>query len=162
MNKHLILNANYQQLETLSKQFLESLDGIPDDDLNTWKPAAEDRGGGAMNTFASLGVHVVAAARWRIEQQLFDREYLRDRESEFTATATRAEIGELFDTLLGNFRELIDSGQDVDLSSLPTTPRDDHPTWTRYDWLASAISHTALHLGHVQIHRQLWLVEGSR
>lgn len=154
-----ILNTCYKQLETLVRQYRAAIDGIPDDDLNAWKPAAEQHGGGPMNTLSAMSVHVVAAARWRIEQQLFNVEYLRDRESEFSATASRAELDEQFETLLRNFRERIDSGQDVDIFSPPTSIREDHPTWSRYDWLESAITHTALHLGHAQIHRQLWEAE---
>lgn len=161
MDQHTILNAQYSALEVLVQQFLEATEGIPDDDLNAWKPVAERLGGGPMNTLAAMAVHVVGAARWRIEQQVFDRAYARDRDAEFSAKASCAEITEQFATMLANFRELIDAGQDVDLSSLPTTPRDDHPTWTRYDWLLTAISHTALHLGHAEIHRQLWLAESA-
>lgn len=161
MEHQAILNTHYSTLEMQVQQFLEALDDIPDHDLGNWKPVAEQLGGGPMNTFAGMVNHVVAAARWRIEQQVFDREFERDRESEFSARLTRAEIGDLFDTMLTNFRQLIDSGGQVDLASLPTTPREDHPTWTRHDWLVTATSHTALHLGHAQIHRQLWLAESA-
>lgn len=154
-----VLTTAYAILETLVDQFRAALDGIPDDDLNTWKPGAEQHGGGDMNTFAVLGVHTVAAARWRIENQVFDRGYVRDRESEFTATATRAELDAQFATMLEVFGGLIESDEAVDLDALPTTPREDHPDWTRLRWLLTAIEHTALHLGHAQIHRQLWLAE---
>lgn len=161
MDERDVLSAAYSDLERLTTQFLEAIEDIPDDDLSTWKPVAEQLGGGAMSTFSGLANHVVAAARWRIEQQVFDCAFERDRESEFSAKLTRTEIGDLFATMLANFRELIDSGEPVDLASLPTTPRDDHPDWTRYDWLMTAVSHTALHLGHAQIHRQLWLAESA-
>lgn len=159
MNQQAILNSTYDRLSTQVREFLDALDGIPEDDLNSWKPSAEQQGGGAMNTLATLAVHVVAAARWRIEEQTFDIPFPRDRENEFSATATRAEIDELFSTMLSEFRQLIASGQEVDFTSLPGTPHDDHPDRTRLDWLMSAIDHTALHVGHVQIHRQLWLAE---
>lgn len=154
-----ILNTTYMLLTNLADQFLESLDGIPENDLNSWKPSAEQQGGGEMNTFAALAVHVVAAARWRIEEQTFDIHYPRDRENEFSATATKAEIDELFSTMIKEFRTLIASDREVDLTSLPGTIREDDPDRTRLDWLLSAIDHTALHVGHVQIHRQLWLAE---
>lgn len=154
-----ILNTTYMLLTNLADQFLESLDGIPENDLNSWKPSAEQQGGGEMNTFAALAVHVVAAARWRIEEQTFDIHYPRDRENEFSATATKAEIDEFFSTMINEFRTLIASDREVDLTSLPGTIREDDPDRTRLDWLLSAIDHTALHVGHVQIHRQLWLAE---
>lgn len=137
MDSTLILETTYAILRNLSDQFLRTMEGIPESDLNTWKPSAEQQGGGDMNTFAGLTVHVVAAARWRIEEQTFDVHYPRDRDNEFIATATRLEIDELFGTMLGEFRRLIDSGQNVDLTSLPGTPREDHPERTRLDWLLS-------------------------
>lgn len=159
MNSTPVLNTTYMLLENLSHQFLNALDGIPEADLNGWKPSAEQQGGGEMNTLATLAVHVVAAARWRIEEQTFDVHYPRDRDNEFTATATREEIDELFATMLGEFRTLIVSTGDVDLTELPGTIREDDPDRTRLDWLLSAIDHTALHVGHAEIHRQLWLAE---
>lgn len=159
MNQKATLNSALDCVTTLVSQYSEALDGIPEADLNTWKPSAEQQGGGPMNTMAAICVHVVAAARWRIEQQLFDQPYVRHRETEFTATASRGEIDAMFAELLTNFRVLIDSGREINLFSLPTVPREDHPDWTRFDWLVSAIGHTSLHLGHAQIHRQLWLAE---
>ena len=159
MNNKPVLDTTYMLLEKLAEDFLASLEGIPESDLNSWKPSAEQQGGGAMNTFAALAVHMVAAARWRIEEQTFDVPYPRDRDSEFTATASRVEIDELFGTMLSEFRKLIASDRDVNLNSLPGRPREDNPDRTRLDWLLSAIDHTALHLGHEQIHRQLWVAE---
>lgn len=159
MDSKPILNTTHMLLENLADRFLESLDGIPENDLNSWKPSAEQQGGGDMNTFAALAVHVVAAARWRIEEQTFDIPYPRERGNEFTATAKRAEIDEIFSTMISEFHALIASDQEVDLTSPPGTIREDHPDRTRLDWLLSAIDHTALHVGHVQIHRQLWLAE---
>lgn len=159
MNSVPVLNTSLMLLENLSDLFLKSLDGIPENDLNSWKPSAEQQGGGDMNTFAALAVHVVAAARQRIEELTFDVPYPRDRDSEFTATATKAEIDELFSTMISEFRGLIATNQDIDLTSPPARPRADHPDRTRLDWLLSALDHTGLHVGHVQIHRQLWLAE---
>lgn len=159
MRNDFILNATYTVFERSVNQYLEAIDGITDDDLNTWKPSAEQQGGGPMNTLSAMSVHMAHAAGWRIVHQVFGHDYPRDRESEFTATATRAEINELFTSVLTRFRELIDSGQEIDLNSMPATIRDDHPDRNRLDWLVSTIEHTALHLGHAQIHRQLWLAE---
>lgn len=159
MDTRLVLNSMYSSLEMISRQFLQSLEGIPDEDLISWKPSAEQHGGGEMNTFAALAVHVVEAAGWRIRQQVFDIPYPREREREFHARATRAEIDEMFASLLSGFRHLIESDTVVELNELPTTIREDHPNRTRLDWLVSSIEHTALHLGHAQIQRQLWLAE---
>lgn len=159
MNSRDILETTYTVLERLVRQFHRALEGIPDQDLNGWKPAAEQRGGGAMNTLAAMSVHTVEAARWRIDQQVFGYDYPRDRESEFTATATRAEIDQMFEDLLNRFRELIDTEGEIDLMAMPLTPREDHPDRNKMAWLLTTIDHTALHLGHAEITRQLWLAE---
>jgi len=65
----------------------------------------------------------------------------------------------MFDDWLEGFRERLAREAQPDLASLPDTPREDHAEWTRMDWLMSMIDHNALHLGHAQIHRQLWLAE---
>lgn len=164
MSNRVILEATYASLEKLVAAFLEAIDGIPDDDLNTWKPSAEQQGGGEMNTLGAMSVHTAQAATWRIVHQIFGQNYPRDREAEFSASASREEIDERFGTLLSKFAELIEADPDVDLTSLPPTIHVDHPDRTRMDWLVSTIDHTALHLGHAEIHRQLWLAEraGSR
>ncbi len=159
---HDVLIATYASLEKIVREFLEALDGIPDDDLNTWKPAAEHNGGGAMNTLAAMSVHVVQAGAWRIVHQAFEHDFPRDRDAEFTATATRAEIDAMFDTMLRRFSALIEEQPDVDLNAMPPTIRESSPDWTKLRYLVSLIEHTALHLGHAQITRQLWLAERAR
>jgi hypothetical protein len=153
------LTAAYDALESLVHHFLAALDGIPDEDLASWKPAAAGADSGEINTFAALGVHTPSAGRWMLFHQVFGDEVPRDREAEFHAVATGAEIDENFRGWLADFRARIDAGSEVDLSSMPPTIRDAHPTWTRLHWLFHMIDHTALHVGHVQIQRQLWLDE---
>jgi hypothetical protein len=154
-----ILRETHAALVKLVTEYLETLDGISEEDLNSWKPSAEQQGGGPMNTFAALSVHVVEAAIWRVVHQIFGHDYPRERDREFSATATRKEIDDRFSTLLSRFAELIATQPEVDLYTLPPTIRETSPDWTRMRYLMDTISHTALHLGHAQIHRQLWLAE---
>jgi hypothetical protein len=112
-----------------------------------------------MNTLAAMSVHTVQAGAWRIVHQVFGHDYPRDRDAEFTATASRAEIDAMFDTMLRRFVELIEEQPDVDLSAMPPTIRESSPDWTKLQYLVSLVEHTALHLGHAQITRQLWLAE---
>lgn len=154
-----LFSAAQQSLQKLVTEFLEALDGIPEDDLNTWKPAAEQNGGGEMNTLAALGVHTALAGSWMIVHQTFGHAFPRDRMLEFTATATREELDTLFEAMMQRFADLIESDGDFDLGAMPPSIRPTAPDWTRMAWLLHAIDHTALHLGHVQITRQLWLAE---
>lgn len=154
-----LLRAAHESLEKLVIDFRKGLDGISDEELNTWKPAAAQAGGGEMNTLAALGVHTALAGTWMIVHQTFGHEFPRDRVLEFDATSSRAEIDQLFETMLQRFAELIETEADVDLAALPPTIRPTIPEWTRLNWLLHAIDHTGLHLGHVEITRQLWLAE---
>lgn len=153
------LQITYEILERQLTQFREAIDGIPDEDLRTWTPSAAAQGGGEMNTFSVLAVHIVGAGEWRIFQQAYGDDYARDRDAEFRATASAAEIHEMFDRWLSGYRERLERDTQPDLSSLPTTPREDRADWTRLHWLLSMIDHNALHVGHAQIHRQLWFAE---
>jgi hypothetical protein len=153
------LKSAYEILELQLGQFLAAIDGIPDDDLRGWRPAATTQGGGEMSTFSILAVHIVGAGEWRVFQQVYGDSYDRDRDAEFRATASAAEIHALFDRWLAGYRDRLERETQPDLSSLPDTPRDDRPTWTRMHWLLSMIDHSALHVGHAQIQRQLWLAE---
>lgn len=159
MSNSTVFNAAHKVLEKLVTDFREALDGIPEEDLNTWKPAAERNGGGEMNTFAALGVHTAIAGSWMIVHQVYGLDFPRDRELEFSATATRAEIDELFANFLSRMAELAESEPDVDLSAMPADIRPALPDWDKMSWLMHAIEHTGLHLGHVQIQRQAWLAE---
>lgn len=154
-----ILDAAYVALETLLTGFRKALDGIPDEDLAIWKPGIEESGGGETNTLAALVVHTAAAGGWMLHHQVYGDEIPRDREAEFQAVATRDEIDAIFDGWLASFRERIDGDAEVDLGALPPTIRESIPHWTRLNWLFHMIDHTALHLGHAEIHRQLWLAE---
>lgn len=154
-----ILDAAYDALEKLLSGYRTALDGIPDSDLASWKPSAEEEGAGEMNTLAALAVHTVSAGGWMLHHQVFGDDLPRDRDAEFRAVATRDEIDAIFDAWLGSFRERIDAGEEVDLAAMPPTIRESIPDWTRAHWLFHMIDHTALHLGHTEIHRQLWLAE---
>ena len=154
-----ILDAAYDALEKLLAEYREALDGIPDDDLAAWRPSTEEGGGGEMNTLAALAVHTASAGGWMLHHQVYGDALPRDREAEFRAVATRDEIDAIFEGWLASFRARIDAGDDVDLGAMPPTIRESIPHWTRMHWLFHMIDHTALHLGHVQIHRQLWLAE---
>ena len=89
---HTIATAIYDVMESLIADILKTIEDVPDNDLNTWKPAAEEQGGGPMNTFAAIAIHTASAGRWMIAHQVFGEELARDREAEFEATATGDEI----------------------------------------------------------------------
>lgn len=151
--------AVYDITEALVIDIMKALEDIPEDDLNHWKPAAERQGGGEMNTLAAIAVHTAAAGRWMFLHMVLGKDSPRDREAEFRATASLAEIEGGFQAWLADIREHLDELDATDLSQMPPTSRPNHPTWTRAHYLLHMLEHTGIHLGHVQIQRQLWEAE---
>lgn len=158
---HALAEATAQMTETLAGMILDSLEGIPDEALGTWVPDAARNGGGEMNTFAAIAIHTVSAARWMLEHQVLGDAVDRDREAEFHATATQAEIRALYDSWLTDMRADLARLDGIDLSQMPPTIRPNHPDWNRAAWLLHMIEHTGLHAGHLQIQRQLWNADQS-
>lgn len=154
--------AVYDVLESLVIDIMKTLEDIPEDDLNQWKPAAGQQGGGEMNTFAAIAVHTFSAGRWMFLHQALGQDVPRDRESEFHATASLAGIEAGFQEWLADVREHMDELDATDLSQPSPTVRDNHPTWVRGHWVLHMLEHTGIHLGHLQIHRQLWDAERNQ
>ncbi len=159
MSNHVIFAAVRRSLHKVVADYLAALDGISDDDLSTWKPEAASRGGGEMNTLSGLSVHTAEAGAWMVCHQVFGQEFDRSRVLDFTATATRAEIDAFFASFLQRFDDAVATDPDIDLAGPPASIRPALPDWDRAAWLMHAIDHTAEHLGHAQITRQVWLAE---
>ena len=81
-----------QAVRTFAGRLLDTLRGVPDDVLNTWKPAAATEGSHEMNTFAALAVHTVTAAEFHALHKVGRRPMKREREAEFSATTTFDEV----------------------------------------------------------------------
>lgn len=151
--------ASLNVTESLIADLMETMDGIPEEALNQWKPSAEQQGGGEMNTFAALAVHTASAGHWMLCHQVLGDDVDREREVEFQATATRQQVEANFINWMNDLRDRMQELEDLDLLQMPPTIRASRPDWNRAHWLLHMIDHTALHLGHLQIHRQLWEAE---
>lgn len=145
------------------ERLLETLHGVPQDALNTWKPAAATEGNHAMNTFAALAVHTVSAAEFHALHMVGNMATDRVRDTEFSATTTFADIEARFTAFLDALHELLDGMSDADFGAAPVPGQPPKLSdWTNADWLMHTVDHIALHTGHLQIHRQLWAHEALR
>ena len=149
-------------LRSLRDEFLETIDGIPADDLNTWKPAMATEGEQQVTTFAALGVHIVGAGEFMTLIAVGGAPVARDREAEFVATATRAEIEHRFGSWLPKLHLLLERLSEEELGARNTHDRYNDRDWTNARVLLHALDHTALHVGHAEIQKQLWEDERSR
>lgn len=139
--------------------FLALIADIPDRDLNAWKPAMSTEGNQETNTFAALAVHIAGAGEFMTLIAVDHAPVARDREAEFHATAGHEEIRTRFDAWLTKLRRQLDRLTEADLAAPNTHERYRDRGWTNAQVLLHALDHTALHLGHAEIQKQLWLDE---
>src|SRR4051812_47432730 len=76
-------------LEKLVASAIEQIEGMPDSDLNNWKPALgmED-----VNTMFALSTHLLGAGEFWILSAAAGRPIDRDRPAEFVATGTASQL----------------------------------------------------------------------
>jgi hypothetical protein len=148
-------------LRALVTDLLATLDGIPEEDFNSWKPAAAREGGHEMNTFAALAIHTISAAEFKTFHAVGGQPTQRNRDAEFVATGSVHDIRARFERWLEGVHDLVADFSDVDLDRELHSAQDADRGWKAAEILLHALSHTALHVGHLQVQRQLWEAERS-
>jgi hypothetical protein len=147
------------QLQSVVAELFAAMDGIPEDDLNTWKPAAARDGSHEMNTFAAMAIHVASAGEFMTLHAVGGAPSNRNREGEFLSTGSLADIRARYDAWLAGLHTMLDGLTEDDLNAPTTEPRYIERGWPAAEVLLHALDHTALHVGHMQIQRQLWEAE---
>jgi hypothetical protein len=125
-----------------------ALEGLPDEALD-WVPGPE------MNSITVLIAHSLGAERRLVGQTVLGQPPAAPREEEFAARGLGA--GELKRRLAAAddfLRQGLPRLTSADLDAIRTTHHNEQKSvaWA----LLHALEHTAQHLGHVQITRQLW------
>ncbi len=146
-------------METFYAEYLERLgdlhagiqreiSGLSPQSLD-WSP------GGEMNSLAVLVVHLTGAERYWIGDVACQDPSDRDRQAEFRTRGLEANalIQRLEDTL-AYARQALAQASLADLQTVRTSPRDGK-SFTVSWALLHALEHTAIHLGHIQLTRQL-------
>jgi uncharacterized damage-inducible protein DinB len=121
-----------------------------------WSP------GEGMNSICVLVTHLTGAERYWIGDVAMGKPSGRNREDEFLAKELSAEelVKKLDDSLV-NIQVAFERLMVDDLSKMRVSPRDGREF--SIGWAIShALEHTALHVGHIQITRQLWDERGDR
>lgn len=149
-------------LRTNLDAFLETIAEIPADDLNTWKPAMTTEGDQETNTFASLGVHIVGSGEFMTLIAVDHAPVTRDREAEFHATATHEELKTRFESWQVKLQRQLGRLTEAELGAKNTHDRYLDRNWTNAQVMLHALDHTALHVGHAEIQKQLWLDERAQ
>ncbi|HKG24662.1 MAG TPA: DinB family protein [Thermomicrobiales bacterium] len=151
-------------LGLLSGQALAQLECVPEHDLNEWKPRQDLED---INTFYALATHPVAAGEYWILHAAGGRPLERDRPAEFRARGDLPSLKSRYERWLADARDVLSSLTEDDLTRI--IARDADPKsgsravhWSVADCLIHAVEHTAVHVGHLQIQRQLWNAERSQ
>ena len=112
--------------------------------------------GPGMNSLSVLVAHVAGAERYWIGDVAGQDPSDRDRDAEFRthgldASELQTRLANAFD----HSRRVLEGLTLADLEATRISPRDGRPFSVAW-CLAHALEHTALHLGHMQVSRQLW------
>jgi uncharacterized damage-inducible protein DinB len=136
-------------LESLHSQMDGTLDGVPEDGLD-WVPGAE------MNSLGILAAHVAGSERYWIGDVVAQDPSNRDRATEFrTQAQDAAALKRRLADALAHSRSTLQQLTVEGLSETRVSARDGREFTVGWA-LAHALEHTALHLGHMQITRQMW------
>jgi uncharacterized damage-inducible protein DinB len=139
-------------LRELHNDILNALKDLPSAALD-WSPAAE------VNSIDVLMVHTVGAQRFLIGEVVGGIPANRDREAEFRVHGLEAES--LTQRLNESYEYIHDVLENLTLDDLNAS-RDFRGRQTTVAWvLGHALKHTATHMGHIQLMRQVWEMYGG-
>lgn len=143
-----VFRGLYDLLQEVHDDFKEEITGLPQADLD-WSP------GEGMNSIAILVAHTAGSETFWIGDIVMEQPTGRDRPAEFATMGLDAKaLIDLLDGSLSRIEGAFETLSTDQLGESRTSP------WQEEEFtLARAISHilehTALHLGHIQMTRQL-------
>jgi len=136
-------------LQTCHTDILKAVDGLPSAALD-WVPGKE------MNSINVLVFHLTGAEQYWISDVTAQKPSDRDRDSEFKVHGVDVSVlkKRLEDnlTFAANVLETLNL---TDMESLRISPRDGREVTVAWA-LLHALEHSMLHLGQIQLTRQLW------
>jgi hypothetical protein len=144
-----------EQLVRLIHLVRREIRDVPDEDLNKVLDIQP------TNTLFQLGTHIAGSARYWAITNTGGTNFYRDRESEFTSIGTNAELLANLDSLIDQVTEHATPLTAEQLEQPCTLPTASFSFWEGSDPLPQrhallhSLEHTGLHLGHIQITRQI-------
>ena len=144
---HALFEDLYARLADLHGDIKNALDGLPPEALD-WVP------GPNMNSLTVLVIHTTGAERYWIGQMAGGDPVDRVRAEEFKAEALNvATLVERLDETLAHSQRTLES---LTLEDLETVRLHNEKEYRAAWSLLHALEHTAVHVGHIQMIRQLW------
>ena len=139
----------FDSLQKLHDDIKEKFEGLPQAALD-WVPGSD------MNSFCVIAVHLAGSERYWIGDVIAREPSDRDRDSEFRAQEVDfAELAERLDVSLVYVRQVLEGMKLEDLGTTCVSPKDGREFTTGWV-LLHVLEHAAVHLGHIQLTRQLW------
>jgi len=144
-------------LDGIWREALAQISGLPDELLNRRLALPE------TNTLYALATHLAGSTEMWVLGCCAGQTVERDRDAEFRATGTGAELRARFERVMEAIRNALNGLPDGALDR-PGDPRADSQFPDRLhtvrDSLLHVVEHASLHLGHLQLTRQI-LLQGS-
>jgi uncharacterized damage-inducible protein DinB len=138
-----------ERLRLLHNEMKQAIEGLPQEAID-WVPGPD------INSLSVLVMHTAGAERYWIGDVIGRDDSGRVREAEFQVKGINAEtLEDHLDKVLSHSQSVLAELNLDDLESIRTSSRDGRKVTIAWS-LAHALEHTALHLGHMQIIRQLW------
>ncbi|HLZ73255.1 MAG TPA: DinB family protein [Dehalococcoidia bacterium] len=140
--------------ERIGQDTLTALEGIPQETLNRKLDLPE------TNSLFTLATHLFGAGEFWTLALGAGRTVPRDRAAEFTASGSFADLAARCRRWIAEVHDAFDSLPDAALDKTLTPPTAYRGTlpegeMTARECLLHAVEHGALHLGHIQLTRQL-------
>lgn len=133
------------------ERLLETIAGLDDQAVN-WKPPAP-----GANSLLILVTHAIASAEEHVVGKAAGKTVVRNRDAEFVVmggsghlAARAAEVRRRIDEALVGLEGRLDEERDPPVGKWPASRA------TVRDRLVHSVSHTAEHVGHAQLTRDLW------
>jgi uncharacterized damage-inducible protein DinB len=139
----------FERMQTLYTDIKTVLEGLPPQALD-WSPGPE------MNSIAVLVTHLTGAARFWVGDVAAQEPSGRVRAQEFQVHGVQAaDLVKKLDASLDYLRRALEGMKVEDLGSPRPSPRQEQSC--SMGWaLLHTLEHTGIHLGHLQVTRQLW------
>jgi len=132
-------------------RLLETIAGLDDEAVN-WKPSAP-----GSNSLLVLVTHAIASAEDHVVRTAAGKTVVRNRDAEFASkggaghlAARAAEVRRRIDEALAGLEGRLEEERDPPFSTWPG------PRATVRDRLINSVAHTAEHVGHAQLTRDLY------
>jgi uncharacterized damage-inducible protein DinB len=139
----------FDQLQARHRELLTALEELPPEAYD-WKPAPE------MNSMAVLIFHLTGGERYWIGDVVKGEDSHRDRDAEFKVSGlTREALKQRVNDLEAYEKSVLDEMKMEQLEEERMSPR--HQKTYSVAWgLMHALEHTAEHVGHIHVMKDLW------